>query len=110
NTSGILRRQDGVISGTDPTKDYTLGVGVGYGATVTPLTSSNLTGTAIRNNLTVAAPGVGYTSTLNMGFWCGAAGAGQPGALQPGSGALGFGNVSGGGVTSLGLSPGGSRY
>lgn len=104
NTSGIGARQDGIISGTDPTQDYTLGAGLAWGAkTGTPVIS----GGAI-SSVPVAAGGTGYTAGLNLAPWYGPAGAGQPGALNPGSGVTGYGNPSGGSLSSVTLISGGT--
>ncbi|QEL19333.1 SGNH/GDSL hydrolase family protein [Limnoglobus roseus] len=97
NTSGIRARQDGIINATSSVNDFTLGVGLAYGARAgTPVISSG--GVA---SCPVAAAGQGYLSGISMGAWYGAAGAGGAGATMPGSGASGFGTPTAGAITSI---------
>lgn len=109
NTGGITARQDGIISGTDASKDFTLGVGVAYGAKAgTPVVNGSgvLTSIPIDNN----NRGTGYTAGVNLALWYGAAGSGQPGSEYTGSGASGYGNVSGGQLSSITLISGGTAH
>ena len=107
-TGGTTFRQDGIISGTDATKDYTMGVGIAYGAKCgTPVISGGLI-TSIPVNSSSA--GVGYTAGLNLYMWYGAAGSGQPAAQYSGSGVSGYGNPSGGQLSSITVSAGGTGH
>ncbi len=81
--SGIRARQDGIVSGTDPNLDYTLG---GYGeggAAIFTSSGGVITGGSITDG------GANYTNVPSMSGWYGAAGQGQPGA-QYQSGAVSF--------------------
>lgn len=113
NTSGQTFRQDGLIQGSDPTVDYTMGAGIAYGATyLTPVISGGaITSIPIDPN----AKGINYTAGQNVFCYYGGAGANTPGALVPGTGAGagGFCNFSGsnGGTSStITLGSGGSGY
>lgn len=110
SVGGLAQRQDGIIAGTDPTADYTLGVGLGFGAKlVNPPTIAGGTVTAITkdtNNL-----GIGYSAGLSVNYWYGPAGVGAPGALYPGSGLSGgFFSESHGQITTGSPGTGGSGY
>lgn len=113
NTSGQTFRQDGLIQGSDPTIDYTMGAGIAYGATyLAPVISGGaITSIPIDPN----AKGINYTAGQNAFCYYGGAGANTPGALYPGfgAGAGGFCNFSGsnGGTSStITLGSGGSGY
>lgn len=107
--AGTTFRQDGIISGTDTSKDFTLGVGVAYGAKAgTPVVNGSGVVTSIpidTNNR-----GTGYSGGLNLSMWYGPAGAGQAGALYTGSGVSGFGSTSGGQLSSITVSAGGTGH
>lgn len=84
NSGGRSSRRDGIMYSTDPTVDYTMGVGVCYGHTYNAATvngSGNVTGA----NLVLS--GIGCTSGLNLDIYCGGAGCNTPGAVSPGYGA-----------------------
>ncbi len=107
STGGATVRQDGIISGTDASKDYTLGVGLAFGARAgTPVVN----GSGVVTSIPVAAGGSGYTAGLNLAVWYGAAGAGAAGAEYIGSGAGGYGNISGGQCSSITVSAGGTGH
>ena len=107
-TGGTTFRQDGIISGTDATKDYTMGVGVAYGAKCgTPVVSS---GVITSIPVDASNKGVGYTGGLNLYMWYGAAGSAQPAAQYTGSGVGGYGNPSSGQLSSITLTSGGTRH
>lgn len=109
NTSGTLVRQDGILSGTDNTKDFTLGVGCAYGAKcLHPPTISGGAITAV--SVDTQNRGTGYTNGTTLNMWYGPAGAGQPGALMPGSGVTGFGNRTGDYMSSVTVSTGGTGH
>ncbi len=109
STGGTTVRQDGLISGTDPSKDYTLGVGVAYGAKAgTPVVNGSGVVTSIP--IDSANRGTGYTAGLNLSLWYGPAGANQPGSLYTGSGVGGYGNVGGGQLTSITVTGGGTGH
>lgn len=72
--ASIRARQDGILSGTDDSVDYTLGGG-GRGGAGT-LTSSSGVITAA----TLSATGENYNATTSVSAWYGPAGQGQPGA------------------------------
>lgn len=111
NTGGISARQDGIINGTDNTKDFTQGVGLAYGAKCLPTPVINDATGAISsiaidpNNL-----GVNYTAGQTLTEWDGFAGGSKPGSQNPGTGLTGYGNVSGGQITSVSVSAGGTKH
>jgi lysophospholipase L1-like esterase len=108
-TAGTTFRQDGIINGTDNTKDYTLGVGIAYGAKAgTPVVNGSGVITSIP--IDSANRGTGYTAGTNLYMWYGAAGVGQPAAAYTGSGVSGFGSVSGGQLSSITVSAGGTGH
>jgi len=108
-TGGTTFRQDGIISGTDASKDYTLGVGVAYGARAgTPVVNGSGVITSIP--IDSANRGTGYASGLNLYMWYGAAGVGQPAAIYTGSGVSGYGNQTGGQLSSITVSAGGTGH
>lgn len=109
STGGTTSRQDGIISGTDSSKDFTLGVGVAYGARAgTPV----INGSGVMTSIPIDTNnrGTGYSAATNLVIWYGPAGANQPAALYPGSGVSGYGSVSGGQLSSITVSNGGSGY
>lgn len=99
NTGGITQRQDGIISSTDNTQDFTLGVGVGYGGKNNRVTSGQVSAGGV-TGVTKSAGGQNYTAALNLGPWYGPAGEGAKGATIPGSGITGYAPVSGGTYSS----------
>ncbi len=108
-TAGTNIRQDGIISGTDTSKDYTLGVGVAYGAKAgTPVVNGSGVITSIP--MDPANKGTGYSAGVNLALWYGPAGSNQPGSLYAGSGVGGYGNVGGGQVTSITITSGGTGH
>ena len=72
--SGIRARQDGIVAGTNPAIDYTLG---GYGEGAAGLLTS--VGGIVTSGA-VSSAGVNYTSTPSLSGWFGPAEQGQPGA------------------------------
>ena len=103
-TGGALARQDGILTGTDPAKDYTLGVGVPFGAKAGPVTVNGAGAlTAIGIAQAKAAASQAYADGgINLGYWFGPAGAGQPGATIPGTPpGGGYGVLSGGGLAGF---------
>lgn len=111
NTYGATAKQDGIISGTDSTKDHTLGVGLAYGAKCLPTPVINDATGAITsiikdpNNL-----GTGYTGGGNLSIWYGPAGSNVPGSQNPGTGVTGYTNPSGGVLSSITVSSGGTLH
>jgi lysophospholipase L1-like esterase len=108
-TGGTNVRQDGIITGTDTSKDYTLGVGIAYGAKLgTPVVN----GSGVITSIPVdpSNRGSGYGAGVNLALWYGPAGSNQPGSLYTGSGVGGYGNVGGGQVTSITVTSGGTGH
>jgi lysophospholipase L1-like esterase len=109
STAGSTYRQDGIIGGTDASKDYTMGVGIAYGAKAgTPVVNGSGVITSIpvdSNNR-----GTGYSAGLNLAMWYGPAGSNQPGSLYTGSGVNGYGNPSGGQLGSITILSGGTGH
>ncbi len=108
-TAGTTYRQDGIISGTDTSKDFTLGTGVAYGARAgTPV----INGSGVMTSIPIdsANRGTGYSAGVNLAIWYGPAGVNQPASLYTGSGVTGYGSVSGGQLSSITVSTGGSGY
>lgn len=107
STSGIRARQDGSLGTTNSTNDFTLGVGLAYGAVagVPPIT-----GGVITSGIPVTAGGTGYAAGVSSDAWCGPAGVGAAGATQPGSGYSGAGNRTGAVITSITTTAGGTNY
>lgn len=110
NTSGQSLRADGFIGGTDNTKDFTLGVGVAYGAKVlAPVINSSGVITSIPidpNN-----KGVNYSGGLLITPYYGGPAINTVGALVEGTTSWsGYGNTSGGGISSVTTLSGGTGY
>ena len=108
STSGQTIRADGVISGTDTTKDFTLGVGIGYGAkALTPVINASGVITSIPidpNNR-----GFNYSGGLSLAISYGPAGVNAAGALVPGiTGPSGYVTTSGGGANTVTVTAGGT--
>ncbi len=95
NTGGSGFRQDGFMSSIDPSQDFTLGVGLAYGAKALPFNATQFVSGAVSNlKPDPNNKGRGYTGGLNMNVWYGPAGAGAAGATQPGSGVTGYGTAN----------------
>ncbi len=110
NTGGITQRQDGVIAGTDNTKDFTLGVGVAFGARNNRVTNLQVNASGQVTGVTRSSAGQGYSGGLTIAGWYGPAGAGAKGATIPGSGITGYGNSSGGLYTTTSITGGGTLH
>ena len=113
STGGVGQRQDGLIAGTNPALDFTLGQGVAYGARFlndrpNVNTSGSISGATPDPN----SRGTNYsTGGLSLIVDCGPAGCGQPGALTPGNGSVSgaYATLSGNLLTGI-SNGGGSGY
>lgn len=104
--SGIS--QSGGISRADPTVDYTLGVGLPFGAEFVP---TNVNGS---NGLTtttgVVSGGVNYVGSYSLQWYHGWAGRGNAGATIPGNSAGGYTNRTGDALTGVTITSAGTGY
>lgn len=109
STGGGAWQQSGIIAGTDISKDYTLGVGIAYGATINQ-GSVTVTAGAVNNSMTIANGGQNYTTGANVVPYYGPGGAGAPGALHPGTGFGAYTNASGGVTVNVSVYAGGAAH
>jgi hypothetical protein len=108
NTQGQTFRNDGLISGTDVTKDFTMGVGIAYGMKAL---SPNINSSGVFTSIPVDPNNRGFNVTAGGAYvtYYGPTGVNQPGALIPGTTAPGgYTNPSGGGVGSVSVVGGGT--
>lgn len=111
STGGQTFRQDGSITGTDATKDYTLGVGVAYGARLLDSPDINdTTGAISAIRINPDYKGHNYTAGWLVSAYYGIAGTTGAAKDAPGSGLSCYGNSSGGFASSVTILDGGSRH
>jgi hypothetical protein len=108
NTAGATKRVDGVMGGTDLAVDFTLGVGVAYGAkALAPVI--NAAGAITSIPIDPNNKGTGYTLGGSFAVDYGPSGINKAGSLVPGlTGPGGYTNPSGGGVGSITITAGGT--
>lgn len=108
NANGNTLRADGVIAGTNPAVDYTMGVGVAYGAKLgVPVINAS----GVITSVPVNAGGSGYSGGTNIVSYFGGTNINTAGAIYEGTTNFsGNGNSSGGAVSSVTVSGGGTGF
>jgi len=108
STGGATKRADGVIGGTSTAIDYTLGVGIAYGAkALAPVI--NAAGVVTSIPVDPNNRGTGYSGGGNFATDYGPSGIAKAGSLVPGATAPGgYTNSSGGGISSVSVTGGGT--
>ncbi len=109
-TAGRTFRADGIISGTNPADDFTLGVGIAYGAGVlAPVI--NASGVITSIPIDPLRRGTGYSGGLQLAPYYGGADINTVGANMEGTTSWsGYGNTSGGSISSVTTLGGGTGF
>lgn len=111
STGGQTFRADGIISGTDSTKDFTLGVGIAYGARLIETPEINdATGAISALRINPDYRGHNYTAGTSVAAYYGLAGVTGAAKDAPGSGLSCYGVSSGGVASSVTLLNGGVNH